>query len=248
MDNIINGWPVPDENMTELLAPSVSEQWMRVLFPARCVLCDTVLPQGAGLLVCDLCRYSLEPNTKGFVSRADWGLISGWYSPFPYAGGIEHAIRQMKYSGLPRHSYTLALLLYFALCHIGDCPTFDYIVPVPMHKDRKRARGYNQAELLAFELSYLLDLPVFSSVIQKCRKTQPQNKLNRKERLTCQEDAFLPFDARSQLLAGNILLLDDVTTTGSTLLACAKALHLVGNKPGSSNPKLQVYAVTVAFA
>jgi len=114
----------------------------------------------------------------------------------------------------------------------------DVLVPVPLHSRRQRARGYNQSLLLAREVSRRLDLPLAAGALVRRRDTPPQAKAAEADaRRRNVADAF---DCRTGAVAGRrVLLVDDVTTTGATLDACARVLLAQG---GASS----VWAVTFA--
>ena len=99
---------------------------------------------------------------------------------------------------------------------------FDYITYVPMHRKDKRSRGFNQSQLLAKELSKLMNIGCFQTLI-KVRQTDPQHILEGKKRLTNLKGAFKIVD-KSLIKGRKILIIDDVVTTGSTLSECSKTL------------------------
>ncbi len=98
-----------------------------------------------------------------------------------------------------------------------------YITYVPMHKNKQIARGFNQAELIANSLGKMLSMPVLG-LLQKTRKTKAQMGLNKEQRLSNIQGAFTAFDCADK----NILLVDDVLTTGSTMRECAQELKKAG--------------------
>lgn len=103
------------------------------------------------------------------------------------------------------------------------------VVPVPLHKARLRERGYNQSLLLAQVAGDVWRLPVREEVLVRTVNTRHQVELPRAQRLTNVAGAFaVPEQAREAVRGQHILLIDDVMTTGSTLLACARALHEAG--------------------
>jgi ComF family protein len=116
--------------------------------------------------------------------------------------------------------------------------TVDVIVPVPLHADRLRERGYNQAALLAHELARQARLAVDEQTLVRKRATASQIKLDAKQRKENVHDAFYCSD--SSLAGKRVLLVDDVCTTGATLEACAIALQESG--------ALSVQALTLARA
>jgi ComF family protein len=104
--------------------------------------------------------------------------------------------------------------------------TIDIIIPVPLHISRYRERGYNQSQEMAMELAAQIGCPCEPDAIERTRATQSQVGLNREERLTNLDDAFV---AHMAAIAGKtVLLVDDVQTTGTTLAMCANAAMQVG--------------------
>ena len=106
----------------------------------------------------------------------------------------------------------------------------DYIIPVPLHKRKKRVRGYNQAELIAKGLSNTLDLPMNDYILRRTRFTTPQKKLDDKQRLKNLSQAFVCIDPEGCIRGKRVLLVDDIYTTGSTIEACTLALLKEGAK------------------
>ncbi len=116
--------------------------------------------------------------------------------------------------------------------------SIDFIVPVPLHPRRQRARGFNQAEILARPISELLDVPVVNAVARE-RNTAPQVRLRASERLENLARAFVVSEDMQDRIAGkSLLIIDDVMTTGATLSAVALALQEAGS--GS------IYGLTLA--
>jgi len=111
------------------------------------------------------------------------------------------------------------------------------VVPVPLHPDRQRERGFNQAELLAQVVAQELGLPMDSRAIQRQKPRPPKHRLSRHERWEAARGAYAPApDGRID--NRRVLLVDDVFTTGATLDACARALRSAG--------AAQVAALTIA--
>lgn len=100
------------------------------------------------------------------------------------------------------------------------------IIPIPLHKKRRRQRGYNQADIIAKEIGRLMDLPVYAKMLLRCVQTRPQKELNDKERKNNLKKAFKIAENEVQL--DHILLVDDIYTTGSTVDGAAHALREAG--------------------
>ena len=137
---------------------------------------------------------------------------------------IRQAIHYLKYHNHQTVATTLATLLSDAYQRFKL--TTDVVVPVPLHPQRYRERGYNQSELLGRALAQTLTLPINTQTLQRIRYTEAQVNLSGEARRQNVLDAF---SCSNQELKGcRILLVDDVCTTGSTLDACALALKQSG--------------------
>lgn len=98
----------------------------------------------------------------------------------------------------------------------------DLLIPIPLHKSRRRKRGFNQAELIAKGLGRELGIPVSANCLLRTRKTSPQKELNDQERKNNLKNAFqvVDYDVKFK----KVLLIDDIYTTGSTIDAAASVL------------------------
>jgi len=141
-----------------------------------------------------------------------------------FDGTLREAIHCFKYSNLQDLAIPLGKLMsdYWEKSPLPA----ETIVPVPLHPDRLRERGYNQATLLARELGKSIGLPIAEDSLARVRATPPQVGLGAQERKENVHDAFRCSSA--ELKEKRILLIDDVCTTGATLEACSIALRQAG--------------------
>jgi ComF family protein len=154
-----------------------------------------------------------------------------------HAGVMRKAVHALKYDGQTSLARPLAELMG-SVARKHGLHQVDAIVPVPLHPRRLRERGYNQATLIARELARSLGLPILEEVLVRSRATKTQTQLSAAERRINVVDAFT---AEPALPGGrNLLLVDDVCTTGATLQACADALRRGGAG--------RVYALTLTRA
>jgi len=151
--------------------------------------------------------------------------IDGIRSPFRFDGVIRKAIHQLKYQNLKAISPCLAELLADYL-RSNSLPG-EVLVPVPLHPRRLRERGYNQSILLAKELGKIANLPVVEDCLIRSKQAQPQVRAaDVEERRKNVSDAFI---CRNDKLSGKqVILIDDVCTSGATLESCATALKSRG--------------------
>jgi len=203
-----------------------------LLFPQWCVGCGK-----EGEFLCSSCHRSLprlmpplcprcgKPQPSGILCPGCVGWqteIEGIRSPFRFDGVIRHAIHQLKYQNLRAVAGPLAELLHKYL--VTNPVPGEVLVPVPLHKKRLRERGYNQSSLLAKGLGKLLNLPVVDDCLIRGRHTHPQAKTsNVEERRSNVTGAFTCHDHRLQ--GKQVLLIDDVATSGATLDSCAAGLE-----------------------
>jgi len=206
-----------------------------LLFPQHCVGCGK-----EGEFLCYSCRQSLpritpplcprcgRPQPSGILcpSCVSWSAkIDGIRSPFRFDGAMREAIHQLKYRNLRALAVPLAKLLHDYL--ITDPMPAEVLVPVPLHQKRLRERGYNQSSLLAQQLGKLADLPIVDDCLIRQRHATPQARTATvEERQSNVTDAFACRDHR--LRDKQVLLIDDVSTSGATLDACAAALKASG--------------------
>jgi len=175
-----------------------------------------------------ICPRCGKPQASGILCPAcgSWQAeIDGIRSPFRFDGVMRQAIHQLKYRNLRALAVPLAKLLqdYLTTSHVPG----EALVPVPLHQKRLRQRGYNQSRLLAQELGKLINLPVVDDCLIRLRHAPPQARTSTvDERRSNVADAFT---CRNHKLRGKqVLLVDDVSTSGATLDACAAALKAAG--------------------
>jgi ComF family protein len=199
-----------------------------LLIPPACSGCGIY-----GEALCRRCSSSFRPAgapQDRFVTP-DPAIVVGdelevAVAAFSYEGVLRRALSRLKYGGASRLAKPLAaaavpLLADFAALHPGAS-----LVPVPVHPDRLRQRGYNQAALLARHLSGEWSVAA-ADVLTRARPTSQQHRLNRAERLRNLRGAFaLRRGARAPPLA---IMVDDILTTSATLEACAGVLRAAGS-------------------
>jgi len=194
---------------------------MREIVPLKgpfCIRCGRVIEREG---ICSTCRhYPLALDCLRVVAS--------------FGGVLQEAIHHLKYRNVKGLARPLGELLANQFQE-ASIPA-DIIVPVPLHKEREKERGYNQAALLAGHLAQRVDLPLAERALERVRRTPPQVGLSARERWSNVAGAFRC--TGSDLLGHRVLLIDDVCSTGATLSACAQA-----SRDGGA---VAVYALTLA--
>jgi len=142
----------------------------------------------------------------------------------PYEGTLRRAIHLLKYDRMTPLARPLGERLALAA---QDFSAFDAIVPAPLHWGRRWDRGFNQAELLAREVSRRTRIPVDRRLL-RTRSTPPQAGLSAAERRRNVQGAFQAAGDKAAIRGKKLIVVDDVMTTGATLEACARALKRAG--------------------
>ena len=206
-----------------------------LLFPKWCVGCGR-----EGDFICPSCRQSLprimppicpkcgrpRPGGRLCPGCVGWRAeIDGIRSPFVFDGVMRQAIHQLKYQNLRTLSALLSRMIWH---YLTDNPVpAEVLVPVPLHAKRLRERGYNQSSLVARELGKLANLKVIDDCLIRQRHAIPQARTSSvEERRSNIAGAFVCRDRR--LSGKQVLLIDDVATSGATLDACAAAARATG--------------------
>lgn len=145
------------------------------------------------------------------------------YYHFKKGGRVQQLLHQLKYKNHPEIGVKLGKVLAQELIVAGFGQTYQLVVPVPLHRSRKRSRGYNQSEEFAKGISDGLNIPYADSFVKRTIKTQTQTKKSKLNRWRNVSEVFEMKDS-STIKGKHILLVDDVVTTGATIEACADAL------------------------
>lgn len=172
----------------------------------RCKCCDTPLPIDEGYC------YHCKKDHKDF----DKAL-----SPFIYVGAVRKTVLKFKSNNGKYLAEPMGKLMAERVKDAGL--DFDIIVPTPLSAKSFKKRGYNQSELLANEMGKLLDKPVRTDILLKAKETQHQKELGFSDRQKNLKGAF-KIEHSKDIEDLNILLVDDIMTTGATSNQCAKAL------------------------
>jgi competence protein ComFC len=231
------------------------EALVSVLFPAGCRLCERVLLRASTVPICEACLGSF-PALGGAGCQTCGQPLATWSLSSPEPASLAQDLRcpecQTRAYGFDRaRSYALykgplvsavMLLKFECIEPLGrwfanrlievakrEAIAADIVVPVPLHRQRRRERGYNQAELVAKPLARKLGLPYRAVLLTRTKPRPDKHILSLEERWDSVRGAFATRPG-SKVDNLRVLLVDDVMTTGATLDACAKALRGAGAK------------------
>lgn len=217
---------------------------LSLIFPKHCVSCKKL-----GSYLCENCFSYLSFDAKSLClvcnKPAFNGLthpycikkysIDGCFSALPYNKTAQKLIYNFKYKPyLTDLKNVLSELFYESLIQNEDFNSElkrgEWIlVPIPLFSSKLRKRGYNQAEIMAKELSKKFNFP-FQNILERIKDTKTQVGMTNIQRRKNIKDAFGLINHKSEILDQNVFLVDDVVTTGSTLLEAAKILKKNGVK------------------
>lgn len=201
----------------ELRVTRAAEWLQDLIFPPSCGHCGRV-----DFRFCKQCLHELE-QVQVALSWLRVDALDELYATGGHRGVLQNAAQAFKYDGARDLAAPLADRLVKAL-GILNLP-IDAVVPVPLFADRQAERGYNQSDLLSWQLALRTGIPARPTFLKRIRETSQQALLSESERRENVRDAFA---ASADANGLSVLLIDDVATTGSTLSECAKALRKQG--------------------
>lgn len=211
--------------------------FISLLFPQDCLACHELLARGE-TTICTDCRVNLPYTNSHLLTGPESELLNRFYNKVP----VKHALAFLSFTRSGRVQQLLHALKYKGHEEIGEIlgnwygadlkennyqEQFDLIIPVPLHRQKLRKRGYNQSDSFAKGLAQVLEIPWQSDVLARLADSSTQTKKTRLERWQNVGQLFTvaqPAAVQNQ----RILLVDDVMTTGATLEACALVLLEAG--------------------
>jgi len=216
------------------------------ILPRFCCSCKTKLSVNQNTMCVD-CLSKIQRSNSSRLQREferkffNNKIISEFYSPFVFEKDkeLQHAIHALKYDKKFPVGIFLGKVLAAEIKSSKTNWKFDLIIPIPLHQLKKAERGYNQAYYIAKGVGKIFKVKVSDRSVKRIKYTESQTTMNLNEREENISGAF-KVKWNTQVRGKNILLLDDVITTGATISECGKILLEAGAS--------KVYAASIAIA
>lgn len=213
--------------MPKAFFPELVRDFVSLIFPSYCLACEASLVKGENM-ICSRCmlqmpqtNYHLDPDNP-LRSRLSYRLpVRHAMAMFKFSksGRVQAVLHALKYRNEPALGVMLGNVYGDRLLSGSMMNAFDLIIPVPLHASRKRKRGYNQSAKFAEGLSQKLEIEFSDDLVVRTVKTATQTRKTKLKRWQNVTDVFHVND-HEQIAGKNVLLVDDVVTTGATLEAC----------------------------
>lgn len=219
----------------------------RMISPAKCCVCGMVLPADEEC-ICHKCnselpRTNLHLQPDNRVEKMFWGKVpivrATSYFYYHRGGDFRLIVHRMKYSGHKEYGQVLGRIMATELKESGFFDGIDGLVPVPLHPDKLKKRGYNQSEWLARGVSQVTGIPLMTDAVKRSLYTETQTRKTKVERWENVNGIFT-LNTSVDLSGKHLLIIDDVLTTGATTTACADAFQQV--------PDIRISVLTLALA
>ncbi|MBR4157022.1 MAG: ComF family protein [Bacteroidales bacterium] len=207
---------------------------INLFYPRLCAACGNLL-MSKEEDVCLSCRYLLpktmyeknadNPLALMFYGQIDFHAVMAEFF-FSKTGKVQHLLHQLKYEGNKEAGFFLGQQIGESIKEAELFQGIDYLVPIPLHPKKEHIRGYNQSHVIAQGVENVTGIPIMNGSLYRKVFTSTQTKKSREERWDNVRDIFGIKDYE-RLKGRHVLLIDDVLTTGATLLAAGTTLSQV---------------------
>jgi len=212
------------------------QDFFSLIYPNNCMACGNNLFRNERL-ICTSCLFHLPKTnfhlvTDNPISQIFWGrckintAASAYF--FTKAGKVQHLVHQLKYKGKKEIGIFIGEMYGKELLQSPDFIKSEVIIPVPLHPQKEKKRGFNQSEVFANGLSISMKLPIDTKTLIRTFASETQTRKTRFKRWENVKEIFSLQNA-DHLKNKNILLVDDVITTGATIEACVNLLNTIEN-------------------
>ncbi|MGC4233915.1 MAG: phosphoribosyltransferase family protein [Niabella sp.] len=209
----------------------IKDALLHLFYPHVCAGCGTdILPAGSN--ICVQCIHNLpfsgfekmddNPVEKILSGRIRFNKATALLY-FTKHSSLQNIMHAFKYRNNKDLGHQLGLIMGNQLLESGRFRHLEALIPLPLHESRRHKRGYNQAEILCNGIAEILQIPVITHAVKRISATETQTRKSRIERWQNMEGKFI-LVGENKIADKQVLLVDDVITTGATLEACAAAL------------------------
>jgi competence protein ComFC len=209
------------------------EGMLQLLYPPLCLICqNTVEKSYLGTCLCQNCCEKLSPVDPAFIRKDILARLQPCFLDelvvcFEFNSSLQTVIHQIKYGKFEKLGWHMGQLAAEKLNTLVLFPHTDIIIPVPLHPARQKERGFNQSQSIARGFFISRKSLIVKGALIRLRSTRTQTELDRQERRENVREAFVV--KKQEVVDGNeIVLVDDVVTTGATLNECARVLKKNG--------------------
>ncbi|OIO44500.1 MAG: hypothetical protein COZ34_04040 [Candidatus Pacebacteria bacterium CG_4_10_14_3_um_filter_34_15] len=209
-----------------LIIKLIWQNLIEIIFPCFCINCGK-----RNTLLCCNCYEQIEFFPFNFDASKQMNFIDEVIIVCKYRGVVKKLIHDFKYKSVIGIGDIIAKLIYRSV-NIPEC---DFLVPIPIHKNKKSKRGFNQSEEMIKSLSKLTNIP-YKNLLIKQKNTKSQMSIRTKEerKINLKDSFTINYKLLEEIgvneVGKTVMLVDDVLTTGSTLDECAKILKANGIK------------------
>lgn len=201
--------------MTDFIK-KVKDSIVDTFYTVKCPYCRKVIDKNK--CACKECAETFPEFTIIRFAVGGYKCIS----PLPYKDNFAKAVKQFKFYNQGVYAKQFSMLMSERILCNYKCEKIDFITCVPMHKNALKIRRYNQAELLAKQCAEILKIP-YADTLEKIKENKAQHSIKGSERAQNVKGVYQVIN--KELIKGkNILIIDDIITTGNTLGECAKML------------------------
>lgn len=203
----------------------ISNVVLDVFYPKRCIVCNSFVNIGNGLSICNECKYKLSDQLT--VIRDTGKYFEEAICSLNYTDNVKSAMSDFKFRGIKHLAKTFAWTIYENIKNREFINEVSFICPVPLHPSRERE--YNQADIIAKELSHLAGIPAISDTLIKPKDLKPLSKMDYAKRSYMVKSAF-SVNPAYDVSGKTICLVDDIYTTSATVNECSRILKMHGAK------------------
>lgn len=203
----------------------IIENILNLIYPPVCGFCEKICNEH----LCKKCELKIKKHEIVSIRKSNNMHFEEILCIFKYEDIIRNTIIKYKFQSKAYLYKTFSKIIVKNKKTYSFLKNYDIIIPVPISKKRNKQRGYNQSYLIANEIAKTFNLKCENKCLVKQKDTIEQSKLDKEQRKINVKDAYRVIN-KEKLINKNIVLLDDIYTTGNTVKECAKTLKQAGAK------------------